>query len=148
MSKKIYGSKDFFSKFSFIFTGIVVLLGINLWIFLVFAKFPAYKWWFVLFMAVMIWVLWRMRRVQKNLWYVFDKKSITLHLPSGKEFILVKKDIEKEERIGQLSIFSGWGIMYIPWNYELYFTTSTSNILKLTMKDGRVIYLSPKVYPS
>jgi hypothetical protein len=114
----------------------------------VFAKFPAYKWWFVLFMAVMIWVLWRMRRVQKNLWYVFDKKSITLHLPSGKEFILVKKDIEKEERIGQLSIFSGWGIMYIPWNYELYFTTSTSNILKLTMKDGRVIYLSPKVYPS
>jgi len=147
MSKKIYGSKDFFSTFSFIFTGIVVLLGINLGIFFVFVKYPAYRRRFVGFLAIMIWILWRMRRVQKKLWYVFEKKSITIHLPSGKEFVLVKKDIKKEECIEQLSLFSGRWVMYVPWKHELYFTTSTSNILKLTMKDGRIIYLSPKVYP-
>ena len=107
MSKKIYGSKDFFSTFSFIFTGIVVLLGINLGIFFVFVKYPAYRRRFVGFLAIMIWILWRMRRVQKKLWYVFEKKSITIHLPSGKEFVLVKKDIKKEECIEQLSLFSG-----------------------------------------
>ncbi len=147
MSEKVYGHKDMFATFSFVFTGLAVLIGINVGVFYIIVRHPQMLWWFVLWLAVLCRVLRRMWRIQKYLWYVFDDDAITIHVPGGKEFVLPRKDITNQERIECLSWFSGRWISYIPRKHELYFTTSSSHILKISMADGRTIFISPKVWP-
>lgn len=146
MSKKIYGHKDFFTVFSLVFTGIVILLWLNIGLFWVFIKNPSWKWWFVIALSGLIWIGRRMRRTQKNMYYIFDKHWIIIHLPNHKEYILAKKYIRSQEKIEKLSWLSGRWVKYIPRKQELYFTTSCSHILKITMDDGKVIFISPKKY--
>lgn len=146
MSHIIYGYKSFFTKFTLIFTWIVLLLALNFGIFVVFIKYPQWRWYFVVGLLFLWWIFWRMWRVQKKLYYIFDKGNITIVLPSWKKFVLEKKHIKKTKKLPSLAWWSTWGVSYIPRKQEFHFTTSTQHLLKIWMDDGRVIIISPKKY--
>lgn len=142
----VYGYKDLFSKITFLFTGLVLLIWFNIGIFIILIRYPQWKRYFFVGLAIFGWIFWRMWRIQKKLYYIFDKGNITIVLPWRKKFLLSKKNIRKTEKIDHLSWWNWWWISYIPWKKEFHFTTSTHHLLKIYMDDGRVIVISPKKY--
>ena len=146
MAQKVYGYKDRSSKAILLFTGLVVLVWLNIWVFIIFIKYPQWQWRFLGWLIVLGRVFRRMWRIQAKLYYVFSKESITIVLPGGKKFVLPKEQIIKTEKIQKWSARQGRGIKYLPRKQELHFTTSTEHLLKIFMKDGRVVVISPREY--
>ena len=144
MSEKIiYGYKDFFSRFAIFFTGLIVLVGVNL-LFLVRIYYQQWFRWSVLAVVFMGWVFRKMWRIFAKLHYKVDAHAITIVLPKGKEFVLARSQIEKIEKHDRISSRQGRGVKYLFWKNEFHFTTSTKHIQKIWMKDGRVVVISPK----
>lgn len=144
--KVVYGYTDRYARAVFIFTGIVVLVWLNL-LFVVWVRYPGIKRRWLGVLAIMSRVFWRMWRIQKKLHYIFDKTGITIVLPSGKKFHLPQVAIESTKQVPYMARRSGRGIKYIPRKQEVHFTTSTHHLLYILMKDGRTIVISPKEYP-
>ncbi len=147
--KKVFGYKDSSTKIIFLFTGLVVLVGLN--------AIPrlrvgnsAYKRYVVAGTLFLGRIFRRMRRILSKLHYIFSSPSgdITIVLPNKKQFNLPAQLMIKKEQIAHASQWSGRGIKTIPRKHEVHFTTSNSHLLKITMKDGRIIVISPREYPN
>lgn len=143
-----YWYKDFFSRFSLLFTWLVFLFILNYpWIYYVFNKrLPSFFniWLYLIAIIFFGFILFSMLRFYRLLRYDFSKQGIKIILPSGKEFMLEKNSIDKIEKINRIPWRYWSGIRYKYFKQEILFTTSTSNILKIYMKDGRKILISPR----
>lgn len=142
----VYGYKDFFARFALVFTWVVLLAAINVlpWVWI---RFTSWIGWLLLGIVILGWVFRQMWRISAKLHYKFWTQSITIVLPTGKEFVLPRTKIKKIERLDRISPLQGWGVKYLFWKQELHFTTSTRHLLRISMDDGRVILISPKEYP-
>ena len=94
----VYGYKDLSSRFSFVFTGLVLLIGMNVWIF-IWIRNQTMSMWLLVLLAILARMFWRMWRIFTRLRYTFAKTGITIHMPGGKEFFLDANQIESTEKI-------------------------------------------------
>ena len=101
-TQTIYGYKDFFSRFAIVFTGVIVLAGVNL-LFLVWIYYQQWFRWSVLAVVFVGWVFRKMWRIFAKLHYKVDAHAITIVLPKGKEYILARSQIEKIEKHDRIS---------------------------------------------
>lgn len=138
--------KDFFTKFSYIFTGIILLVMINmaLWVMI---QAQELLWPYIILVALFAWMFWRMWRLLSRMRYEFSPERVLIHLPGRKTYDLAVADMEWVIYRDSLPWWYGWWIKIIPWTREVAFTTSTTHTMTLVMKDGRRIVLTPRIYP-
>lgn len=144
--RKVHWYKDFSTKFIFLFTGIIVLIGLNAipWLWISDSPIRRHVIVWTLFLG---WIFRRMRRIITKLYYLFSSNGdITIVLPNKKQFHLSESEIISKIEVDKLSWRTGRGIKYLPRKNEVHFTTSNSHLLKIAMKDGRVIVISPREY--
>lgn len=144
--KKVFGYKDSSTKIIFIFTGLLVLAWLNalprVWM-----SDTSLKRYIVVGTLFLGWIFRRMRRITAKLHYLFHPNGdITIVLPNKKKFNLPSDMMISQEKIPNGSRWNGRGIKYLPRKQEVHFTTSNSHLLKISMKDGRVIVISPREY--
>lgn len=136
--------KDKTSRLVYLVTWILLLFMLNYSVVLL-IKDSLEIWQFVL--SLFVWFLfYRLYVLFKYIRYEFSEKWINIYQNKNKSYFLKIEDIEKIEKINKLNFFSWFWVKYNYFTKEVYFTTSLSKILKIYLKDWRVVLITPKTF--
>jgi hypothetical protein len=138
--------KDLFTKISYGFTWLIVLVLINIaaWVMI---EAQQWLWSYFLLVIVFVWIFWNMWRTVTLIRYTFTPESITLHLPGKKTFILSSKEIVSIESNVNAPWWYGWGVKIHIWSRDIACTTASTRLMRVTMSDGKRILISPRIMP-
>lgn len=139
-------SKDFFTKFSLVITWLIVLFLINytIWYTISTRTNPYLMIILTLFIGL---IFYNMLKLIKWVKYIFSEKWIKIIISPKRSYFLEKNNIDKLEKINKLPLLQWFWLKANPFKKEVSITTSKSNIVKIHLKDGKKILISPLLVP-
>jgi len=142
---KSVGFKTIRQRTVFVIMGVVLVILINFLIFwgILIAGHSRVFWGLFLILLVLWWEWYRWLRVWRNTFYAYDKKWLTI-INFRKKQIFVPR--EKIEAVEELKLSHLWTPNWWFRQKEegLYVLTSTDKVIRISLKWGENIYISPR----
>lgn len=143
-SYKTSWNKDNLFKLFYLINGIFLLILINGIIFFIIngVSIPLWYYWLIILFA---YFFYKIYRFFNDIKYEFTIEAIFIKFRK-KNYKILSKDIDKIEKMINIPIVNMFALRYNPLSKELYYITSYQKIIKICLKNGEIIYISPRKF--
>lgn len=136
--------KDKLSKITYLTTWLLLLFMLNYSVILIIKDTMEMRQ--LLFFGLFGYLFYRLYSLFKYIRYEFSDEWIRIFQNKHRSYFLKVQDIEKIEMIDKLWLLNWFWVKHNYFTKETFFTTSISKIIKIYMKDWRVVNISPNKF--